>query len=198
MRVSVEPALAGLDGEEGRPLAGVRGDDEQVGGRAVQHELLGAGQPPAALVVASTAVASTAVAGGPRGRRQLVERPEPGRLGDRERGRGLARRDAGQVGLGGYLVAGREDGARRQHRRREERARRQGAAHLLEHHLELGEAEPVAAVLLGERQAGQAELSGHLPPEVLVVAALGLDCGAHLHLARLRREEVADAVAKLG
>jgi hypothetical protein len=106
--------------------------------------------------------------------------------------------DAGQVGLGGYLVTGRADRARRQHRRREERAWRQGAAHLLKHHLELGEAEPVSAVLLGERQARQAELAGHLPPENLVVTWFCVDRGAHLLLGRLRGEEVADAVAELG
>ena len=45
----------------------------------------------------------------------------------------------------------------------------QRGPHLLQHHLELGQAEPVAAVVAGQRQARQPELAGHLVPHRRVV-----------------------------
>ena len=60
----------------------------------------------------------------------------------------------------------------------EERRGGQRVAHLLEEHGEVDDPEPLAAPLLGQRQAGPAEL-GHLVPVALVEAGLGVGELAH-------------------
>ena len=66
-----------------------------------------------------------------------------------------------------------------QHHGREVGAGIRGAAHLVEHQGQLHQAQPRAALLLGEGQAEPAEL-GHLVPELLAVAALVVHHRAHV------------------
>ena len=70
-------------------------------------------------------------------------------------------------------------------------------AHLLEHHGELHEREALAAVLLGDDQALEAELVGHLAPHGGVVALVGVHEAADLGLGRLALEELAGDAAEL-
>ena len=65
-----------------------------------------------------------------------------------------------------------------------------GAAHLLQHERQLDDAEPCAAVLLGERQAEPAQL-GHLAPERLAVAERVVHHRAHVGGLALLVEELA-------
>ncbi len=81
--------------------------------------------------------------------------------------------------------------------RGEERARHQGAAHLLEHDLQLGEAVAVAAVFGRQGQGVQPELFRHPGPHALVVRGVVVDDLAHVLLTGLRREEVTDPAAQL-
>ena len=76
-------------------------------------------------------------------------------------------------------------------------AHEQHAAHLLEHDAELDEREALAAVLLGDVEALEAELVGHLAPHRGVVALGGLHETPHLGRRRLRLEEATDGVAQL-
>ena len=71
------------------------------------------------------------------------------------------------------------------------------AAHLLEHDRQLHEREPLAAVLLGDVDALEAELVGHLAPHRGVVPLGGLHEPAHLARRRLGVEESANGVAQL-
>src|SRR5690606_15370863 len=73
----------------------------------------------------------------------------------------------------------------------------ESAAHLLENDGELHEAEALAAKLLGDDQALEAELVGHLAPDLLVVALLGVHEAAHFGLGRLALEELAGDAAEL-
>ena len=68
---------------------------------------------------------------------------------------------------------------------REVRRAQQAAAHLLEHDGELDVAEALAAELLGDDQALEPELVGHLGPDRGVVALGGLHEAADLGLGRL-------------
>ena len=73
----------------------------------------------------------------------------------------------------------------------------QGAAHLLEHDGELDVGEALAAELLGDDQALQAQLVGHLAPDGGVVALVGVHEAADLGLGRLALEELAGDAAEL-
>ena len=84
-----------------------------------------------------------------------VRVPAPVRLGDRERRERLAARDARQERRLLRLVARVQDRVRRQHRPTRSTARRERAAHLLEHDAELDEAEALPAVRLGNLHARQ-------------------------------------------
>src|SRR3546814_6842054 len=75
--------------------------------------------------------------------------------------------------LGG-VVAGVQQGAGGGHAGGEVGGAQQGAAHLLEHDGELDEGEALAAELLGDDEALEAELVGHLAPDLLVVALFGV------------------------
>src|SRR4029079_8878602 len=79
----------------------------------------------------------------------------------------------------------------------EVRRAEQDPAHLLEHDAELDEGEALAAVLLGDVEALEAELVRHLRPDRGVVALGGLHEPAHLGRGRLRLHELADGVAQL-
>src|SRR5690606_24730608 len=94
-------------------------------------------------------------------------------------------------------VAGVDEGVGGQHAGREVGGAQQGPAHLLEDDGELHEAEALAAVLLGDDQALEAELVGHLAPDGRVVALLGVHEAAHLGLGRLALEELPGDAAQL-
>ena len=79
----------------------------------------------------------------------------------------------------------------------EVRRAQQGPAHLLEHDGELDEGEALAAVLLRDDQALEAELVGHLAPHGGVVALVGVHEAADLGLGRLALEELAGDAAEL-
>ena len=70
------------------------------------------------------------------------------------------------------------------------------APHFLQHDLELGQAEPVAAVVAGQRQAGQPELAGHLVPHPGRIVP-GLHGGTDGGLRGLGREKLADGLAQI-
>ena len=99
----------------------------------------------------------------------------------------------------GLLVvgAGVHDGVGREHDGREVGGAQQHAAHLLEHDAELDEGEALPAVLLGDVEALEAELVGHLAPHRGVVALGGLHQPADLGRRRLRLEESTHGVAQL-
>jgi hypothetical protein len=74
----------------------------------------------------------------------------------------------------GRLVAAAQQGVGRQHGGREVRSTVERPAQFLQDDGLLHEREAGAAVLLGDRDADQAELRARLPPHRVVVAALGL------------------------
>lgn len=76
-------------------------------------------------------------------------------------------------------------------------AAEQPPAHLLEDDAELDEGEALAAVGLGDVQALEAELLGHLLPDPGVVALAGLHEAAHLGGGRLLLHEAPDGLAEL-
>ncbi len=118
-------------------------------------------------------------------------------LGEGEGGLGLAGGDAGeQLRLGG-VVAAVEDRVGREHDGGEVRGGEQAAAHLLEHHAQLDVAVAGAAVLLGDDEALQAHLLGHLAPDGVVEALLRLHQLADGLLGRLVLEEGPDDVPEL-
>ena len=88
------------------------------------------------------------------------------------------------------VVAGVEQGVGGQHHGGEVGGAQQAPAHLLEHHDELDVAVARAAVLLGDDQALEAQLLGHLLPDGRVVALLGLHQPPDLGLGRLGLEEL--------
>ena len=162
-----------------------RHDHEEVGEHAVEHVRLRAVERPA--------VAARA----PRDRADALGVPAAAGLGDCERRDRLARRDAREDGgllVGGARVHDRTGG---QHHAREVGRAQQHATHLLEHDAELDEREALPAVRLGEMEALQAELLGHLLPHRGVVSLVGLHEPADLGRRRLRREEAAHRVAQL-
>ena len=136
--VRVRPAASPSTANRLTPGAGAGGDDDQVGGVAVEHEHLRAGR------ASSRRPACVASMVMPR----LV--PLARRLGEGERGDRLAGGDAGQVVLLGGVVAGLEQRVGGEHDGREERRAQQRPAHLLEHDAELDVAVARAAELLGD------------------------------------------------
>ena len=145
-----------------------RDHDDRVRGVAVDHEHL-------------RAVERVARRPMPLGLHRDARRvPLAVRLGERERGDRLARRDAGEQLALLRVGAGVHDRVGREAHRREVRRAQQHAAHLLEHDAELDEREALAAVLLGDVQALEPELLGHLRPDRGVVALGGLHEPAHL------------------
>ena len=119
------------------------------------------------------------------------------RLGERQRGDGLAGGDARQVVLLGRVVAAVEQRVGGEHDGREVGRAQQRPAHLLEHDAELDVAVARAAELLGDGEALQAELLAHLRPDGGVVAVLGLHQATDLGLGRLLLEERPDGLAQL-
>ncbi len=118
-------------------------------------------------------------------------------LGEGEGGDRLAGGDAGEVLLLGGVVAGVQQGAGGQDDGGEVGGAQQRPAHLLEDHGELDEGEALAAELLGDDQALEAELVGHLAPDGVVVALVGVHEAADLGLGRLALEELAGDAAEL-
>ena len=113
-------------------------------------------------------------------------------LGQGQGGDGLAAGYAREVLLLGRVVTRGQDGVGRQSDGGEVGGAQQSPAHLLEDDPELhvGVARP--AVLLGDGQALEAQLLGHLAPYGGVVPLGGLHQPAHLGGRRLVLEEAAD------
>ena len=146
------------------PSGGLRRHEHRVGDRRPGHELLQAGQHPAA-----------AAALGPRGRRLRV--PVQLALHQGQGGPRAAVGDGGQPAvLLGRAACG-EDGVTSQHGG-QVRARIGGPAQLVEEDGRLDHAEPAPAVLLGQRETEPAELR-HLLPERLALAARVVEHGPH-------------------
>ena len=177
-------ASVGVDREDRHAGVGLGRHEQEVGHVAVEHEHLRAGD----------GVAVAALGGGGLDA-ALV--PLAVGLGEGEGGDRLAGGDAGEVLLLGGVVAGVEQGAGGEHRGAEVRGAQQGPAHLLEHDGELHEGEALAAELLGDDQALQPELVGHLAPHGGVVALVGVHQATDLGLGRLALEELAGDAAEL-
>ncbi len=141
--------------------AGARGNDGDIGDGAVRHRLLHAVQ-------------------GAAGRRELD------RLGrrialafeQRQRADRAARCQQGKPFLLLRLIAGHQDGFRRQIDRRRKRHRRQRAAHLLGDHAEFEMPGPRAAEFLGDRDTEKAH-AGEALPELAIVRLLAVEHFAH-------------------
>ena len=149
--------LAGVAGAHARVAArGVHRPDRLHLGRGALHH--------APVVVAAEHDHLGGVAVGHEPRLAVLE--------DAERPAQLAGGDAGQPARLLLLAAG---GLEHQAGRRvgEERQRRQRVAELLHQDDQLDRAEPLAAVLLGDEDAGPAQLAELVPGGVVVVAALG-------------------------
>ncbi len=151
---------------------------------AVQNEHLLAGDGPT-------------VAGLAGGGRDALFVPATVLLGERHRGDGLARGDAGKVGLLGLVVVGVDEGVGGQHHAGEVRRTEEGSTHLLENHdqLDVGVATPTE--LLGDDQTLQPHLFGHLGPDGVVVALLGVHLLPDRRFGGLVLEELADDPAEL-
>ena len=135
------------------------GDEEEVGGGGVQDEHL-------------LAVEDDAVAVGARLHREAADGRRRAGVPERRRAAQLARGQRPQEALA--LVVGAAERERQAGDRvGEERRGGERVAHLLEEDGELDDAEPLPAPLLGQRQAGPAEL-GHLVPVGLLEAVLAL------------------------
>ena len=110
----------------------------------------------------------------------------------------LAARNAGQEGLLPGVIACFGNGGRRHDGRTEKGRGQKGAARLLGGDGELRDAEPGPAIGLGDMDCGHAQLLGHHPPDLGVVAGLGFRDPAHLGCRRTVLQESAEHVAKLG
>jgi hypothetical protein len=171
-----QPAGVAVDGEQADALAGPGGDEDQVGGGAVDHEALRAGQRPAVTLLR-------------RLQRDAGLVPLARRLGEGEGGDRLARRDAGEVvTLGGFVTAV-DQRVGGQHDGREVGGAQQGPAHLLEHHAQLDVGVTRAAELLRDDEALEAELLAHLLPDGGVEALFGVHQAPDLGLGRLLVKE---------
>ena len=174
----------GLDGEETDTGVAASRNEDQVGGGAVEDIALHAVEGP-----------STVARGGLHRDPTFV--PATALLGEGQRGSGFTRRNAGEVGVLGVFITTVEQRVGGEHTAREVRGAQQGAAHFLENDDLLDEAEALAAVFLGDGECLEAHLLGHLVPDGLVVALIGLHLLAHVVLGRLFLEEGAHEVAKL-
>ena len=184
--VRVSPAASPFTANSDTPAVGAGRDQDQVGGVAVEHERLVAVERPA---VARAGVAA---------RVMPVVVPPARVLGEGQGGDGLARRRSRAAGTS-WPSSSPEVSRALAARATVEKygAHSRARAHLLEHHDQLDVGEAGAAELLGDGQALQAELLGHLGPDRGVVALGGLHQPADLGLGRLVLEEAADRLAQL-
>ena len=175
---------ATVDDEQADALRRAGGNDDERGQVTVDDVALGARQ-------------GVGVAG--RGRLHLDARLVPAAvlLGEGHGCDGLTRGDAGQVLALGGVVARQQQRVGGQRHGGEERGAQQAAAHLLEDHAQLDVAVARASVLLGDGQALQAQLLGHLAPDRGVVALVGLHQPPYLGLAALVGEKVGGDLAQL-
>jgi hypothetical protein len=90
----------------------------------------------------------------------------------------------------GRVVARVDERVGRQHHRGEVGGAQQRPAHLLEHHDQLDVGEPGTTELLGDDEALQAHLLGHLVPDRVVGALLGGHELAHRSLGGLVLQEL--------
>ncbi len=135
------------------------GHHDQIRGRAVDDQRLGAAHPGAFTV------------GTPRGR-CCGAVPVPIRLSVRKGCRLLTTSQLGEDVIQLVPRHGQQEGAGGEADAREERAVVETGAQLLQHHRELDGPIPHTAVLLGDGERGESELLGHLLPDRRVVAAV--------------------------
>jgi hypothetical protein len=166
-----QPGGAGLHGEQPDAVAGAGGDEDQVGGGAVQDEVLLAVQDPA-------------VARPRRRRADRGLRPHVVALRDRECGPQIPGGDRGQVLLLRVAVAREQQRGDAEHRGGEERRGKQRTAHLLQDDAEFHVPGARPAQFLRDEKPRQAQHLGHLPPHLGVEALGGLRESAHLRLGR--------------
>ena len=181
----VRPAASPATWKSETPSSVLGGDEDQVGGVAVEHEHLRAVE-----------LVAVARAGGLHGDAGLV--PLAALLGEGERWRSVS--PEAMPGRSSFLAASSPACSSRLVARatvEKYGARQQAAAHLLEHDGELDVAEALAAELLGDDQALEPELVRHLGPHRGVVALGGLHEAADLGLGRLGVEELADDAPQL-
>ena len=101
--------------------------------------------------------------------------------------------DAGEDVALLVVVAGVQHGEAAQHHGGEEGSRQQRAAHLLDQHRQVQEGTAGSAVLLGEGDAGPAQV-GHLPPQVFAEALRVVFQFAHQRERAFLRQEFARRV----
>ena len=101
------------------------------------------------------------------------------------------------MGVLGVFVATVEQRVGGEHTAREVRGAQQRAAHFLKNDDLLDEAEALTTVFLGNGECLEAHLLGHLVPDGLVVALIGLHLFAHIVLGRLLLKEGAHELAEL-
>ncbi len=165
------------------PVRGYGTHHEQIGFEAAEDEALLPRDAPA-------------VAGGlgrrPVGLRAALCGVFVGRQGTDD----VPRRDAGQMRQTGAFVTGLQQRVRRQDDAREVRAANEETTQLREHDSLIAQRRSAAAVLLGNRQPGKAELAGQLIPKPAVETIVGNHRGADRGLVRLALEERPDGLAK--
>ncbi len=176
VRTSVDPAVAASTTKTPRPAALRAATTSEVGGAAVEHVVLHAGQEPAARPAL-----------GRRG--DGVEVPRARVLGQRERRDGVAGGQAGQVARAGRVVTGGEDRRRRQPDRREVGGADEGAPQLLEDDAELDRAVAGAAEPFRDGEALDAQLGRRALPRAPVPADGVVQQPPHLGLGPLLRQE---------
>ena len=135
---------------------GAGGDQQHVGDVAVEHVVRLAVEFPAAAGFAGLA-------------RHLAAVPVPGPGGPGQGRDGRPVGDRGQQPLAGRVVAGGEQGLRGQDRRAEHGGAGQVAAEFLHDDARLGGPGPGAAVALGDREPGHADLAAQPPPQRALV-----------------------------
>ena len=140
--VAVRPAAASTANSDSPPSATAT-TRQQAGVRPVQHEALVPVQDPAVAALG-------------RGQPDARRVPRAVVLGEGQRRDGLARGDPRQQPLPRALVRAGQQRGRGQHGAGQVRAAVQARAEFLQHDGLLGEREPRAAVLLGDRDALQA------------------------------------------
>ena len=160
------------------------GDHDEIRSVAVEHEHLRAGQ-------------RCRLTRARRLERDPRRVPFPVRLGERERCDRLTARDAREQRRLLILGPGIEDRVGREHHGREVGSAQQRPTHLLEHDAELHPREALAAVGLGDVQALEPQLVGHLRPDRGVVALGRLHQPPHLGLGALGLQELPHGVTQL-
>ena len=151
------PPASASTAEQRQPGAGGGHHQDQVCGVPVQHE---------ALVPVQDSSRRPVRAAARRGEPDRLGIPRSVVLGEGQRGHGLAGGDARQQLAPGRLIGSGQQRRGREHRAGQVRPAVQRGAKLLQDDGLLGEGEPGAAVLLGDRDPLQAELGPGLLPDL--------------------------------